>query len=224
MFVNSIRLVAVAAIAITGAADALGAQATISTIAAVGGNRHGFSGTWDYGQTIGQLFRAPDALNSRLQSIRFAYADLRLSVSEWSSSLHRPLVESPLWSLADQHRVIASHEPPKYVTFDVGGLTLDPLKTYAFYVTAGSGFDELITFGKFENNYADGHVVFMPAASDALLQSSWLAMEGEDFGFELKFEAGTPPGPSVVPEPSTVILMGSGLLALSLAGYRRRRA
>jgi hypothetical protein len=66
--------------------------------------------------------------------------------------------------------------------------------------------------------YPAGHFVFSNNGNDFALLSTlpWTSFDGGDLAFELRFTGGPEPSPGVVPEPSTVLLMGTGMGILLL--------
>lgn len=119
--------------------------------------------------------------------------------------------------------------------FDVGGLTLTPGSTYVAFMSASGHFGAIplatsqASWGQIQTNaidpYAPGHFVFNNNANDLslLFTTSWLSFDGGDLAFEMQFTGGPEPSPGVVPEPSTVVLMGTGMGILLLGVVRRRR-
>jgi len=120
--------------------------------------------------------------------------------------------------------------------FDVGGLALTPGSTYVAFLSTSGHFgaislaDAIASWGQIQTDaidpYVNGHFVFSNNADDFSLLSTipWTSFDGGDLAFELRFTGGAEPSPGVVPEPSTVLLTGTGvgILLLSLARKRRR--
>ena len=119
--------------------------------------------------------------------------------------------------------------------FDVGSLYLTPGSTYVAFLSAAGHFggisllDALTSAGQIQtpvnDPYAPGHFVFSQNVDDFSLLSTvpWSSFDGGDLAFELRFAGGAEPSPGVVPEPSTVLLMGTGMGILLLGIVRRRR-
>jgi hypothetical protein len=120
--------------------------------------------------------------------------------------------------------------------FDVGDLALTPGATYVAFLSASGHFGVIplsnatASWGQIQTDaidpYGPGHFVFNNSGDDLSLLSttSWLSFDGGDLAFELQFAGGAEPsGPTVVPEPSTVLLVGTGMAILLLGIARRRR-
>ena len=121
--------------------------------------------------------------------------------------------------------------------FDVGGLALSPGSTYIAFLSTSGHFGAIpvdvgmASWGQLQtaaiDPYGNGHFVFNNNGDDFSLLSTvpWTSFDGGDLAFELQFTGGPEPGPGVqvVPEPSTVLLMGTGLGILLLGLARKRR-
>lgn len=122
--------------------------------------------------------------------------------------------------------------------FATGGVPLTSGMMYALLLsTAGVGQagTEAVQFnllargfgaGTYTDTYGPGGLVVKPGSADFLNPlPPWDTHPG-DLAFEAQFASavGPVPPPSVVPEPSTVLLLGSGLAAAGLVARRRRVA
>ena len=119
--------------------------------------------------------------------------------------------------------------------FDVGGLALTPGSTYVAFLSTAGHFGAIpldtgmVSWGQIQtaaiDPYPAGHFVFSNNGNDFALLSTlpWTSFDGGDLAFELRFTGGPEPSPGVVPEPSTVLLMGTGMGILLLGVVRRRR-
>ena len=120
--------------------------------------------------------------------------------------------------------------------FDTGGLSLTPGSTYVAFLSASGHFgaipltDAITAWGQIQtaaiDPYPDGHFVFNNNGDDFSLLSTtaWTSFDGGDLAFEMQFTNGAEPSsPGVVPEPSTVVLMGTGLGLLGMGVVRKRR-
>ena len=118
--------------------------------------------------------------------------------------------------------------------FDVGGLPLTSGSTYVAFLSASGHFASIplaaamSSWGLVPTNAVDhydmGEFIFNNNGDDLSLLSTtqWSAsFGGSDLAFELSFENEI--SPSAVPEPSTVLLTGTGLGILLLGMARRRR-
>jgi hypothetical protein len=100
----------------------------------------------------------------------------------------------------------------------VGATSTDALGYY-LYRAADIGTDILDNMATFNFNGTNPSIGFIPPLS-AGAYTFWI-QEGFNGTFPYNFELVLSSGPSPVPEPSIVLLMGLGGLAMSLRRYRR---
>ncbi len=179
-------------------------------------------------RSIGQSFTVPTlapALSSFSLSLTNAFdgANLRFSAYIYRfDAATRSLTGAAAWSRAT---VAGSGNDFSFDlrTFDTGNVLLAPGSTYLFLLTT---LGEAVAFPEAGNllgastadGYAGGALWASDAATNAaLFAGGWSQVDGvADLAFTATFTSAT-----VVPEPATVVLVGTGLLALG--GLARRR-
>jgi hypothetical protein len=116
-----------------------------------------------------------------------------------------------LWSSSGQ--IPTGSALPAPLTFDVG-VGVDPGSVYLMAVKV-NGVGDGSLWIQSDNRYADGRIYerISDTGPYATLNPSW------DVAFRAEFE----PVATVVPEPITMLLLGTGLAGVGAARRRRRR-
>jgi hypothetical protein len=226
------------AVLLLSMAPALSAQTTIETISFWDEISNVFPLGKPLTATYGQTFTVP-ATDNVLQSFSFFLRDLTASnelvfqgyVSRWDTGTNR-LTGPLLYSSGT--RIGPGPGTGAFTRYDflTGGLPLVSGEAYIAFLSASGHFDE-IPVGQsttelgfmFLNSYFGGGFWFKNNGNDFsdLSANMWEFFVGggiDDTAFELKFDEG---GPTTVPEPSTVALLGTGMLALLLGIHRRKQ-
>ena len=155
----------------------------------------------------------PDPSNPSLSFMAYVYA--------WNGTMATgPALYS---SGVVTHNATPSTPFTKY-TFSTGGLSLVPGDVYAlFFSTSGlAGTGRIQWEAATGDAYAGGNFIFMNNGENTAdwTTTAWGSGYASDVRFEATFE-GT--GGPVVPEPSTWVMMITGLVALGLVALRRRQ-
>jgi len=216
-------------------ATTLSAQTTIETTSFWDGGTAVSEFGKDNTATYGQTFTVPGSDND-LQSFSFFLGDLSAGnqllfqgyVAEWDAGANR--ITGPLLYTSGVRSGPAVGTGFTRYDFDTGGLSLVSGGQYIAFLSASEHFgaipvaDATARWGYLNaDEYAGGGFWFFNNGDDFSLLSSasWENFVGggvDDLAFEMQFgEAGT-----VIPEPSTILLLGTGLVALAI-GVRRRR-
>lgn len=206
-------------------ASTAGAQ---TTIGAPGGTIVNSFGHWAT-PTYGQTFTVPTNGDGQLNAFSFwlnptAGMNVRAYVYAWDQATLRAtgsaLFESAITAAPSAG---AGHQQ---FTMSTGGLSLGGGNMYvAFLTTSGIAGTGSTTWEYSQGDtYAGGQFVYH-YDGDAWTTAGWTPNHmgaGRDVRFEMQFSAGQV---SAVPEPATVALSATGLLALGgIGALRRRRA
>jgi hypothetical protein len=155
----------------------------------------------------------PDPANPSLSFMAYVY--------EWSDGMSHAVGPALYTSGVYTHDATPATPFTKY-TFNTGGLPLTFGSVYAFFLsTSGlAGTGHIMWEAATGDNYAGGHFIFINNGENtgAWTSDPW----GSGFASDLHFEANFV-GSTTVPEPSTWVMLVTGLLALGLVALRRRR-
>ena len=224
---TSFTLAAAVALAI-GIAGPAAAQ---TTIGAGGG---GFIQSWgkDNTQTYGQTITTPT--DNILNSFSFWLGrtstnypdpsepslDFMAYVYAWDGGASHATGPALYTSSVFTHNATPATPFTEY-TFNTGGLSLTTGSVYALFLStsglAGSGRIQWEATGE---EYAGGNFVFLNNGENT---SAWTTDEWSVYASDLHFEANFAGVSTTVPEPSTWLMLVTGLLALGVVAMRRRR-
>jgi hypothetical protein len=200
------------AVAVLLAATPIAAQTTIGNEGdpAVGSHSYANFPAITYGQT----FTAPNPTDVFLQTFRISVGSnpsfpYTVRLMEWTGATAGAVLFSEM--------VAATPLSRSYVEFNVNQL-LNFGAQYIFALSVVSGGVDVANFISFTSTYAGGNEAYSVSADLASIQGgAWFVRPGFDVGFSATFV----PGQQVVPEPMTMVLLGTGLLGLGVV--RRRR-
>lgn len=200
------------------------AVAAQTTIGAPGG---GEVRTWGVGNTrfYGQTFTTPteNILNSfslwlgrasPLSSTPPPSINFRAYVYAWNNVARRAS-GSALFTSALTNHAASSSTPFTQYAFGTGGLGLVSGKMYVMFIEAVSGSGGIFVQSNVKNDYKQGDFFFNNSTSPT---TTWSG-PGFPTATDLKFDATF----SAVPEPSTWILLATGLVLLGVGARTRRR-
>jgi hypothetical protein len=210
----------------------LTAASTISTL----GSWNGTAGISTMGEpnsaTYGQTFVAP-SVDSVMTSFTFYlndFADPNLGVVDFAayvaawdgSKASGPMLYSS-GALATNNN--GGADGMQAFTINTGGINLIGGNQYVAFFSASNFFDGVsgsATMGFLANAdpYTGGSFVFAENGADfgLLTAQSWLIVDDGDAAFEMSFSAADN---APVPEPASLMLLGSGLIAAAVRRYRR---
>ena len=191
-----------------------------STIGAPGGGLIGWWGTnytRSFGQTItvGSVNILTDFSFWFGQSQTNYNIDYRAYVYAWDENTLR-LTGSPLYDSGSRNITGSAYGNHVEQTFDLEPLALSSGSMYALFVEALSGGSDVANFETRRaqdtaDDYAGGELIFGTGRW-------WEARSNLDLRFEANF--GTPS--VVVPEPSTWILLATGVVGIGIVARRRK--
>lgn len=216
-------------------ATPLAAQTTIETTSFWNGSFNVFPFGKPETATYGQSFTVPVG-DDVLQSFSFFLRDIGAGnqllfqgyVSAWDGTAFH-LTGPLLYTSGIQNGPPAGGGFTRY-DFVTGGTTLVSGQVYIAFLSVSGHFGDIAPaeagtdWGYLGvNEYAGGGFWFQNSLDDfsVLSTNEWTSFGGDDLAFELQFDQG---GPTVIPEPATVVLLGTGLGILLLGARRRRKS
>jgi hypothetical protein len=172
--------------------------------------------------TVGQTFIAPpdarrlDRFTFYLIYVEGGPARFSGHVGNWDGAK----VTGPLL-YASGERQLTTPLTPIAVTFETGGVPVTPGRSYVAFLSASNFFDGLEDNTNLfleGNTYGGGGHVALANGNNfsEIFTRNWRGLDPLDLAFVAEF---TP-----VPEPSTMMLFGTGAAAMAAAARRRRRA
>jgi hypothetical protein len=155
----------------------------------------------------------PDPSNPSLSFMGYVY--------EWSEAMSHAVGPALYTSGVFTHDATPATPFTEY-TFNTGGLSLTTGSTYALFLStsglAGSG--RIQWESATGDEYAGGHFIFLNNGENT---SAWTTDGWSSQPSDLHFEATFAGVSTTVPEPSTWVMLVTGLLALGVVAMRRRR-
>jgi len=195
-------------------------------------------GTYSSGYYFGQTFSTPDATNTFLQSLDASWwvtgGDLsfQAAVSPWDASTGT-LGGSALWSTTGTSGTTSADALRSFSP----GVNLSPTNDYIFYLyTQGSAGQTLLANGGTSDAYSGGAFHYLNGSSNPS-STGWSSYESygpRDLAFSAQFVSAEAPtgevvlkdpttgGDVSVPEPTSVLLLITGVLGMGATALLRR--